>query len=252
MDGSCVADLTPSQTPKLRIAIYNEAVAQTPLKKCPQCGALAYMNAQICQNCNRQFQTTNTATTNQTQVFVPSASPFLSPKLIMAIGIPAGTLLVIFFTWVMFSPATRTSIGDLPYSRDFHQSVRLGQSRFIDVAGQFGEPDFLANWSVGTVAFYNARDRNVAISFTGGFAMIVKDYAKDGFPFPAGELTSESLCLETPSRMLFIDFFNLHGPGTSTSEFGPNSPIQSFIYNTKDGSVRVVSDHGEIISAEKR
>lgn len=43
-------------------------MAQTPLKKCPQCGAVAYMQAAQCQNCGRVFQTTNPANNNQTQV----------------------------------------------------------------------------------------------------------------------------------------------------------------------------------------
>lgn len=230
--------------------IYS-AVAQTPLKKCPQCGALAYMNAQACQNCSRPFQTTNPANLNRTQVF-SAPKPFPTAKTVLMIGIPIGVLLIVFFVWILFAPTEAEATAALPTSREFHQAIHLNGSRVADVTDQFGEPDYTAEWAVGTVAFYEAADRDVIIGFTGGYATIVKDYVKGGYPYPPGELTSDQVSNQTPGRMMYIDFFNLHGPGEMTDDYPPTSPIQATLYATKDGSVRIVTDHGFIVGVEKR
>lgn len=162
-------------------------MANTPLKKCPQCGALAYMNAPTCQNCGRTFQTTNPANANQTQVFMPppaqptnwnplqkSAYHGMKRQINwVAWSIIIGSLIVISpivftaFSCAASQVAETNFRANRPTVSEFRSAIRQ-YGRGEDVIKLLGQPDAIRTYNETGYWTYFLKDGNVHLTVEWG------------------------------------------------------------------------------------
>lgn len=154
---------------------------QTGLKKCPQCGAMAYMDAPSCQNCGRVYQSTNPANLNKTQVFSgqqPIAPSGVASKkrvnLWWLLTIPVGFCFVLMmFSWISHAGDPRipeAPAAHVPTKAEFRRAVPL-YSRSNDVIAKFGEPGHVSSFNSTETWYYRLADGGVAIDVQYGQVM---------------------------------------------------------------------------------
>ena len=171
---------------------------QTPLKKCPQCGALAYLQDPKCQNCGRMFQTTNPANVNQTQVFVPQPGPqqpvqpqyphpgyaYYEPKrpfnwtpisVIIGAIIIISPVLFVGFSCVASEMESRAAMARKPPLSDFLKEARIGSSA-ENIVDKFGKPDRVTTSNFNEDWSYDLRGGTAIITVNFGVIIHVQSY----------------------------------------------------------------------------